>query len=236
MSHKTRIGLLGIGLYKEGWDPILKVIEKTEIDYKIHAHHSQLDASDMLVFSFGYDKVLPNFFLDAIPMGLVVFHSSDLPQGRGWAPLFYTRFLRHKELVLSMIYANEEVDAGPLIAKARYPINENYDIEELRKVDNACALVLLEKYLPKIIMKKYEGSEQNGEATFYKKRKPSDSLLDKNKSISQQVDLIRSLPPEHPGYFLKDGHKEYVQIEKEIVEEFNLDKVIIQDFLDTVRL
>lgn len=227
-----RIGLLGSGLHDYGWSPITKLLEKLKLNYKIHTNHNQLDEADHLVISVGYNRILPKTIIDSIPLGFVVFHSTDLPKGRGWAPLFYTRFLNQNELVLTMFYANEEVDAGNIIAKSRYPIDERYNIEELRKIDNSSAMILLEQYLPIISKRKYEGTKQTGTPSFHAKRKPSESQLNSNKTITEQINLIKALPPEYPGFFINNGIKEFVKIKQENIEPFELSKLIIKNYLD----
>ena len=60
-----------------------------------------------------------------------------------------------------------------------------------------------------------KGRKQIGKTTFYKKRGPNDSKLDINKTISQQFNLLRVCDnKKYPAFFIKDGVKFLLKIEK----------------------
>ena len=49
---------------------------------------------------------------------LIIFHSSDLPKGRGWAPIYHALAENRSEHVISAILAAPKVDSGDKIGRA----------------------------------------------------------------------------------------------------------------------
>jgi methionyl-tRNA formyltransferase len=57
---------------------------------------------------------------------------------------------------------------------------------------------------------------QSGESSFYPKRSPADSMIDINKTIIEQFNLLRIVDNErYPAYFDWLGKRYYLRIEKE---------------------
>jgi len=84
------IGLLGKGLNANTWVPLELIMAAKGISYGFLAHFREIQSKYSLVISLGYDRMIPQDYLHKTKFGIIVFHSSDLPRGRGWAPLFYT--------------------------------------------------------------------------------------------------------------------------------------------------
>jgi methionyl-tRNA formyltransferase len=212
LKKNDKVALLGSGINQGGFSEIEELFKNRSIPYEILSHHNQINKSHSLAISLGYQRIIPKNQLDQLPLGLVVLHSSDLPQGRGWAPHFYTIYNKRKSLTLTMLYADEGVDSGDIIAKARYPIDELSTINELRKIDDALTLFLLEKFLGKITASKIKGKSQDLleiEPTYHKKRVPEDSKVFEDMDPEKLRHFLRCLPPEHPGYTEKSGKKVY---------------------------
>ncbi|MDW8297667.1 MAG: hypothetical protein RMJ97_12380, partial [Raineya sp.] len=72
--------------------------------------------------------------------------------------------------------------------------------------------------LIKAFVEKYpniQGKKQIGKPTYYPKRTPKDSELDINKTINEQFNLLRVCDNEqYPAFFVKDGIKYILKIEK----------------------
>ena len=65
------------------------------------------------------------------------------------------------------------------------------------------------------MFQKIKGRKQTGLTTFYSRRGPEDSKLDINKTISEQFNLMRVCNNEkYPAFFIKDGVKYLLKIEK----------------------
>ena len=63
---------------------------------------------------------------------VVIMHSSNLPEGRGWAPIYHAFIEQKAEYVISGIFAVDEVDTGDVIVRARFSIEAGYTTSFIR--------------------------------------------------------------------------------------------------------
>lgn len=227
-----KVGLLGKGLNSRNWLPLETMLVGNEIEYEKLSNYSDISADHSVVFSIGLNHIIPKEFLNIPAFGVIVFHSSDLPRGRGWAPLFYTIVNKEKHLTQSMIYAEPRVDSGPIIAKAKYPINEFYTIGDLRQIDDCLTIILFSKYANIVCRKKVNATEQNHEdATYWEKRTPSNSKINEKYSFIELYDKIRALPDHIPAFLEKNGVKIEVRLDIKNEIQFDPKLVIIKDYV-----
>jgi len=228
------IGLLGKGLNADTWSPLRLILSENGIHYEFLSDHHQINGKQDLVISLGYDRIIPEEYIDRPAFGIIVFHSSDLPKGRGWAPLFYTIINKEEYLTQTMFYADKEVDSGPIIAKARYPMNRFFTISELREIDDNLTIFLFEKYCSLICSEKVKATHQNhNEATYWAKRTPKDSRIEPEKSILENLDLIRALPDNLPAEFEIDNNIAEIRISIRHQYSFVSQKIIVENFIRT---
>ena len=95
-----------------------------------------------LIILWNYKKIIKDLPKEN---NVILFHSSDLPKGKGWAPIYYSIISKQKYFIISGIIANEKVDAGDIIVKARFKIQVNYTAGFLRKLDNEISIILISK-------------------------------------------------------------------------------------------
>jgi methionyl-tRNA formyltransferase len=184
------------------------------------------------VISIGNDQIIPAEKLKIPTFGILIFHSSDLPRGRGWAPLFNTIMNHDRFLVQSLIYAEAKVDSGPIIAKAKYPLDEFYSIDDLRKIDDELTLILIKKYIHILWRQKVQGQTQDEAlATHYRRRYPADGEIKDFRNLNYVYDLIRALPKEYPAFFIKDGVRINLFSNIERDNSFKEEHVIIEDYI-----
>jgi len=228
------IGLLGKGLNADTWSPLELTLSANGIPYEFLSNHRQIDGKQDLVISLGYDRIIPEDYIDRPAFGIIVFHSSDLPKGRGWAPLFYTIINNEEYLTQTMFYADKEIDSGPIIAKARYPMNRFFTISELREIDDNLTIFLFEKYCSLICGKKVGATPQkHDEATYWAKRTPKDSRIAPGKSIIENLDLMRALPDNLPAEFEIENNTVEIKISIRHQYRFESQKIIVENFIRT---
>ncbi len=154
---------------------------------------------------------------------VILFHSSDLPKGKGWAPIYYSLVSKQKYFTISGIIANERVDAGDIIIKARFKMQDNYTAEYLRKWDHEISIMLISK-----ILKKMNGSI-NGKKQIskggntYPRRYEKDNQIDVKLPFKQIINHIRACEEKHPAFFYLNKTKFIVKIEPEIKPDFPKD-------------
>lgn len=182
----------------------------------IYSDHEKIIDSHDVLFILNYGKLVPRGILNKNSHNIVV-HESDLPNGKGWAPLFWQVLEGKNEIVFTLFEASEEVDSGDIYLKKTLSLTGFELNGELREKQASLTHSMCEEFLnmyhTKLIpMKK---NELTGEEEVYRRRWPKDSEVDINKSLSQQFNLLRTVSnTDYPAYFELDGHKYILYIEE----------------------
>ena len=190
-----------------------KILQKQILSSKLFFSHNEIKEKFDIVFILSYHNLIEEEFLKRNKHNIVV-HASDLPKGKGWAPMFWQILENKKDIVFSMFEASNGIDNGDIYMKKTLHLN-GYELNnELRKkqanfIIDMC-LDFIQNYKIYKIPKK-----QSGDESFYKKRGPKDSKLDINKTIKEQFNLLRIVDNEnYPAFFEIDGHKYILKIEE----------------------
>lgn len=143
----------------------------------------------------------------------LVAHASALPKGKGWSPLTWQILEGHNKIPVTLFEAIDKVDAGQIYKQVVIEFNGKELLDEMRnklgRTIEALIIDFVKSYPPVKSMK------QQGEATYYERRKPEDSKLDINKSLAEQFNLLRISDNErYPAYFEKGGVKYILKIFK----------------------
>jgi methionyl-tRNA formyltransferase len=177
-----------------------------------------------LVVLWSYRKVV------AAPAGsknIVLFHSSDLPKGRGWAPIYHALVEHEEYFVVSGIFAAAEVDAGDVIVKARFKILPNYTAADLRRFDRELSLMLLREILSRFEGRQIAGIAQSGNPTSRPRRTPEDCQIDLDRPFRDIVDHLRACEPRSPAFFESEGCRYLVSIEAADIPDFPKDIQVV---------
>lgn len=131
---------------------------------------------------------------------IVVFHSSDLPRGRGWAPIYHALLNGFQQHVITAILAGPKVDAGDVIAKARFSIQACHTSDSLRALDEEVCVMMAAEILDHFGSQPIKAIPQHGQASYYARRYPSDSVTDINKPLVDLIPHIRGCGSDYPAY------------------------------------
>jgi methionyl-tRNA formyltransferase len=180
---------------------------------KLFFDHKDIDNSFDIVFILSYHKIIEKEYRILHKHNIVV-HSSDLPEGKGWAPLFWQILEGKNEIVFSMFEASDGVDDGDIYMKKVLKLNGNEMNSELRKKQAELIIEMCVEFINNY--EKYKNpTPQKGKESFYKKRTAKDSELDINKTIKEQFNLLRIVDNDnYPAFFYKDNQKYILKIEK----------------------
>lgn len=212
--------LLGKGLNRNGWSPVISRLNSMGCASQIIENESQIQSDADIGILLGHDRIVSIESLQKPRLSFVLFHSSDLPMGRGWAPIYHT-MVNGLPLVQSMLVASEGADEGPLLAKARYPLVGVELEQEVREMDDIMTLMLIEQVLPSYLRGELKPLPQNAEnATWWSRRRPSDSEISTNLSLQQMLDHLRALPASALPFFEWKGRRFSLRLES---ERLNLD-------------
>lgn len=181
-----------------------------DIDASFIQSHEQIERGDILLLLSCEQKLVKR---DLNKYNLVV-HESDLPKGKGWSPLTWQVLEGKKEITVSLIEAEDQIDSGVIYDQVQFQLEGHELIDELREMQASATLTLIRKFLGDFPSN--HGTPQVGEESFYKKRKPEDSQLDINRSLVDQFNLLRVCDNDrYPAFFFKDGIKYILRIEKD---------------------
>lgn len=183
--------------------------------YDIHLFHEQdpIDESFDVVFMLSCFEIVSEDFLKKHKHNLVV-HESDLPKGKGWAPLFWQVIEGENKIPIVLFEADSGVDSGNIYIKDHIELDGDELHDDIRekqalKTVQICGRFLAnhESIMPVI---------QEGRESCYPKRTPSDSKLDLNKSLLEQFNLLRTVSNEDfPAFFYHKDNKYILKIFKE---------------------
>ena len=190
----------------------LKQIIIKEFNYKtiiINDHHDVRKGDVLCLLSC--EKIFKK--LDLNSYNLVV-HESNLPEGKGWSPLTWQVLEGKREIPITLFEAADIIDSGKIYLQDTIKLSGNELFDELKDLQGQKTINLITNFLKN--MQIIRAREQIGKPTFYNRRGPEDSRLDINKTISQQFNLLRVCDnKQYPAFFIKNGVKYLLKIEKE---------------------
>ena len=181
---------------------------------KLFFNHKEISNDYSIVFILGYHKIIEAEYLIQHKHNIVI-HESDLPRGKGWAPLFWQVIEGKNEVVFSMFEASNGIDNGDIYMKKTLILNGLELNKELREKQAHLTINMCLEFIHNY--EKYKlPSPQYGKESFYKKRTPKDSQIDISKSIEEQFNLLRTVDNNnYPAFFYKNGRKFIIKIEEE---------------------
>lgn len=152
-----------------------------------------------VLFILNYMKIIKEKILIQNKLNLVV-HESNLPRGKGFAPVQW-QVLNGKSLIpVKLIEATKEFDSGSIFGETSFRIKKTSLNDEIRKLQAEATIKIISEFLKKY--PKIKSKKQIGKVTFFRRRKPEDSELDPNKSIIENFDLMRiSNNKDYPSFF-----------------------------------
>ncbi len=177
-------------------------------------HDSIADAYD-IVFILSYHKIIPLEKLHQNRHNIVI-HASALPEGKGWAPMFWQVLEGKNEIPFTMFEASLGMDNGDIYMQDTLNLT-GYELhDELREKQANFIIHMCLKFLENYETYKTP-SKQKGKESFYPKRDAKDSKLDIDKTLKEQFNLLRIVSNEaYPAFFEMDGRKYIVKIEEDV--------------------
>ncbi|MCF7970952.1 MAG: hypothetical protein K9L22_07270 [Methylococcaceae bacterium] len=174
--------------------------------------HEDISEQYSWVFILSYHRIIPKIELSKHQHNFVI-HASNLPQGKGWAPLFWQILEGKNEIPFSLIEASEKIDEGIIYQQAilvltGYELNEELRAKQARLIQQMCRnFIANPQRFENIIL-------PTAEESIYRRRTAKDSKLDIDKSLREQFNLLRIVNNKaYPAFFEIDGQRYTVKIE-----------------------
>ncbi len=193
---------------KQWFVPYAKKFSEKE-NFPLFLDPKQIQGFD-IVFILSYHKILDKNFLKQNKHNIII-HASNLPQGKGFAPLFHQVLEGKNEIVFSLFEANEKLDCGDIYLQKTLNLNGLELYEELREKQALMTFELCLEFVK--LYPNLKAKKQSGQESFYPKRSPKDSELNIKESLEKQFNLLRICSNEEfPAFFYKDGKKFILKI------------------------
>jgi len=181
-----------------------------------------------------YGKILPEKLINLPKLGSLNIHYSLLPKYRGASPVESAILNGDIETGITIQKMEFKMDSGPIVAQEKIFIHSNEKTPDLRKRLIKIGGELLVKTLPIYMENKIKLIPQNEtEATYCKKIKKEDGLIDLNDSPIKNYNKFRAYAIWPRTYFFKNGKR--IIITNAILEneKFKIIKVIPENGKET---
>ena len=183
-----------------------------------------------LVIVIAYGQIIPKNFLSLSKNGFINIHASILPRWRGAAPIQRSIINQDKETGISVMKINENLDEGDLSHIFKINIIENENAQSLSDRLSILASENISNVIDSIFDKEVSFKPQDhSKATYAKKIKKIEGLIDWNDNAENIIGKINGLYPYPGGYFLFKGERyKILKAEKSFSKE-NPGKVLTND-------
>jgi len=163
-----------------------------------------------LIVACGWRQLIKKDILNIPKNGIVGFHPTLLPIGRGPAPIINSILHDFKKSGVTMFYVSEGLDDGDIIGQEEFVMESSDHAEEVYEKVIESGRKLIRKYLPMLI----EGvaprtPQDNSKAIIFKKPKLQDNKINFDETtLDHAYKKIRALSKPYNGaYIEKDGKK-----------------------------
>ena len=172
-----------------------------------------LDLQPDLIITSAYGQIIPKELLVAPKYGCINTHGSLLPAYRGASPVQTAIMNGDDETGITLMYMNEKMDEGDIIAQKRIDIDIHDTNTTLFHKLSDLSLKMLKETLPLLFAGQIEAIPQDpNKATYCHKLDKEIEHIAFNEDARTVYDHIRALL-EEPGCYFKIADKKY-KIEK----------------------
>jgi methionyl-tRNA formyltransferase len=161
---------------------------------------------DLFILS-GYNKILQSLILNIPPKGTINLHGGKLPDYRGAAPINWQIINGETSGGCSIIYVDEGIDTGDILAQEIYPISPDDTHASILEKTLEIFPPLLVKVLKQIEDDKTNPTPQDPlQGNYYCRRYPRDSRIKWAQMDDIQVhNLVRGMHGPYPAAFTFRG-------------------------------
>lgn len=192
---------------------IVNTIKLRGYSARLFLRYEDIPSGYDAVFMLSYFRLVPDKFLKMCRHNIVI-HESDLPKGRGWAPLFWQILEGKNRVPVVLFEATKDSDSGNIYLKDSIAFDGSELHDEIRHKQAIKTKELCLRFLKN--MNSIRGKTQKGIMSFYRRRVPADSELDINKSIKSQFNQLRIADNvNYPAFFYHKNNRYILKISKE---------------------
>jgi len=191
-----------------GWADLQALSAQLGLDYQGYQKIGDATHLDWMrsrrpdvIFAVGFSQLLGPEWLNMPPMGIVGFHPTALPEGRGRAPLAW---IVHDRLpaAANFFLMGEGADDGPLFVQEVFQPGPDDDAGAVEQLLGEAIDRALDRWLPDLNNGIWNPVPQDeARASWLGKRGPEEGWLDWNRSAEALDRLIKASSRPHPGAY-----------------------------------
>lgn len=169
---------------------------------KINDHTNEIENLDFdILFVVGLSQLVSERIIDAAKAGAIGFHPTQLPKGRGRAPIAWL-VDEVQDGAATFFVLEEEADAGAIFEQECFEVVESDTAKSVESKLLDAMATALDRLLPNIKRGEWHPIPQNEAlATEYAIRKPDDGLISWSLPAHKIDRLIKAASEPHPGAF-----------------------------------
>jgi len=161
-----------------------------------------------LIISAGFPHIFKKDYLKLSKYGIINLHAGRLPKYRGGSPLVWQIINGEKNIGLSIIKVNQNIDEGKIIVKTQFKNDTKKNIFDFQKKANKLFLNLTYKAIKKIIINK-KLLNQPLSQSYYKQRSDKDALINFNNTNVKVYDFVRAQSYPYKGAYFFNSQKKF---------------------------
>jgi len=195
---------------------VVKELKKdTSLNIDVNYEYEYISNKYDVVFAHNYDKIIPKSYFSIPLLGIFVLHSTDLPKGRGWAPIYYSIARNESIYTISLLKISEKVDKGNIFIKLKIDKPKIITNINLREIDEDGVIFIINKFITmckdKAITKNTKGLIQDStRATYNDRRTPEDNILNSKDTLEDSIYKILATNSTYPSFIELNGEKIYL--------------------------
>ncbi len=154
-----------------------------------------------IIFAVGFSQLMSEDWLEMPRLGCIGFHPTQLPKGRGRAPLAWI-ILEQTYGSATFFLMGKGADDGPVFVQEVFSTETADDATTVEKKIEHAIIKSLDSWLPQLKKGIWEPIPQNEiEASWYGKRALEDGNINWNNSAYSIDRLIKASTQPHPGAY-----------------------------------
>ena len=185
-----------------------------------------------LVIVVAYGQIIPKDFLCLAKKGFINIHASLLPKWRGAAPIQRSIMNLDKEVGISIMKIDEQLDTGPVCNSYKINLEKNLNASDVAEVLSSIAAEKILNNIDDILEDKANFIKQDhSKATYASKIQKAEGEINWNEKAKKINGKINGLYPVPGAFFIFKGER-YKVLKAEIGSGIGNPGEVINDYLE----
>ncbi|HEV3228203.1 MAG TPA: methionyl-tRNA formyltransferase [Solirubrobacteraceae bacterium] len=160
-----------------------------------------------IVWVIGWSQLIRRPLLEVPEHGCVGIHPTDLPDGRGRAPIPWTILKGYARTACTMFFLTEGVDDGDVIGKVHFDVSPREDAGSLYAKHRSAHVDLVRVHARDLLGgRAVRYPQDHARATEWPVRRPEDGRIDWSQPADRVDRLVRAVTRPFPGAFSESAN------------------------------